>query len=295
LSGPGLTLDLGAMTVRVKSRVGALAKAIAAVYGTYGLLDPSAFVDSQIELQPSFDFRQPWGSYLRFYADGTDPFGIAPASTSLAQLEWGLNWVYAHLFSRHLLLHAGTVERNNVGMLLVASPGSGKSTLTAALGLSGFRILSDEFGSIRLHDRMLLPLVKPVALKNRSIDLIKSWSSNAKLGPIFRKTHKGDVAHLILPDESVRRRHAAAIPRLILFPTWQADGATELTRVLPGRALSELAQNSFNFGLLGHSAFKAAGDLAENCDCYRLTYSRLDDVVPILSELCDARMRSVAG
>ena len=44
-----------------------------------------------------------------------------------------------------LLLHAG-VERD--GLALICPPSwSGKSTLTAALSLRGWRLLSDEFGA----------------------------------------------------------------------------------------------------------------------------------------------------
>lgn len=279
------------MRVRVRSRLPGLATALSSAYRHFEIDDAQTFVDSQLDLSVQRPAWRPWAQRIRFFADGTEPFNSAPAALGLAQLEWGMNWVYAHLFTRHLLLHSGALERSGVGLLLVASPGSGKSTLTAALSQRGFRVLSDEFGSLRLADRMLLPLVKPVALKNASVKLIAGWSDAAQFGPTFLNTHKGDVTHLALTEDTVRRRNEPAKPGLIVFPTWQAGQPVELTRVMPARALSELAHNSFNFGLLGKAAFDAACDLVSSCECYRLTYGRLDEVVPVLTDLCDARAR----
>ncbi len=291
LRGEGLELDLGAMRVRIASRLRGLPRALARLYGHYTPPPADGFVDSRLQLDPWRAPWRPWNPLIRFLADGAEPFGPAAADTGLAQLEWGMNWVYANLFSRHLLLHAGTVEHAGVGMLMVASPGSGKSTLTAALGLRGFRILSDEFGSLRLSDRRLLPLAKPVALKNTSIPLIERWSSEAVLGPTIVGTHKGDVAHLALPAHSVQRRHEPARPGLIIFPTWQADAPVEFTRVFSARTLAELAHHSFNYAVLGEQGFRAACDLVASCRAYRLTYGRLEEVVPELARLCEARSR----
>lgn len=295
LRGEGLNLDLGAMRVRLQSNLRALAPAIVQAYRHFDFTAAQPDADSLLALHAERDPWRPWRSRIRFFADGAEPFGHAPAAIGLAQLEWGINWVFAHLFTRHLLLHAGVLEHAGVGVLLVAGSGAGKSTLTAALGLRGFRILSDEFGIVRMRDRMLLPLAKPVALKNRSIDLMRAWSDRAAFGPLFEDTHKGAVAHLALPRLSALQRHQPARPGVILFPTWQIGEAVSLTRVLPARALLELACNSFNYARLGRAAFDAACDLVAGCDCYRLTYGRLDEVVPAIAALCADRSARAAG
>ncbi len=289
LLGSGLVLDLGAMRVRVRSPLPGLPEALARVYRHFTLIADSGFDDCVIDLLPAIGLRRPWSPGVRFLADGSEPFEPLPNGMTLPQLEWGLNWVFAHLFSRHFLLHSGTLERAGQGLLLVATPGSGKSTLTAALALSGFRVLSDEFGVLRLSDARLLPIAKPIALKNTSIELIKQRFPDAVLGPTYFKTHKGNVAHLALPLESVLRRHQPVRPAIIVFPSWIAGASLELTQVRPARALQELVTNSFNYGLLGERSFRAACDLVSDCDCYRLTYSSLDEAIPLLSSLCDER------
>ena len=65
-------------------------------------------------------------------------------------LEWGLNWCVAGHAHQYLMLHAAALERNGRAVILPGDPGAGKSTLTAALMLSGWRLLSDE---ITLVDR----------------------------------------------------------------------------------------------------------------------------------------------
>jgi predicted ATPase len=46
------------------------------------------------------------------------------------------------------MLHAAVVEKNGKALILPALPGSGKSTLSAALAMNGWRFLSDEFTMI---------------------------------------------------------------------------------------------------------------------------------------------------
>jgi len=204
-------------------------------------------------------------------------------------LEWGLNWCLADRCNTHLLLHAGVVERGGVGVLLPALPGSGKSTLTAALSVSGFRLLSDEFGVVRLDDGLCMPMLRPIALKNESIRVIAALRPDATFGPVFRGTRKGDVAHLAPDERSVEQRNVAAAIRLIVFPQFQAGAATELEPVTRAHAFSKLAVNSFNYELLGPAAFAAVGRLIAACDCYRLSYGNLAEAMSRIDALLAAR------
>lgn len=283
LSGEGLDLDLGAMRVRLRSRVGALVEPLRTVYRHHPFLAwDDAFVDADVVLETSRGLRRLMRPALRFVADGIDPFGDLPIDMPLPQLEWGINWCFATMTNRHLLLHAGSLEIDGAGLLLMGEPGAGKSTLTAALSLRGARVLSDEFGVVRLSDRALLPLAKPIALKNRSIDVIRAWSAEAVLGPICRKTHKGDVAHLTLPAASVHARATPARAAAIVFPRWQQGAATSLVPIGAAEAFGTVAANSFNFDTLGPDAFDAVRDLVARAACYRLRYSDLAQAESVL-------------
>ena len=286
MSGEGLVVDLGAMVVRIRSALSGLAEPLQRVYRHFPFVtDAEAFVDVNAALARTAGIRGRLRPSLRFLADGLDPFGALPTDMDLAQLEWGINWCFATMTNRHLMLHAGTVEIGSRGLLMIGVPGAGKSTLAAALALRSGRLLSDEFGVVRLRDRALLPLPKPVALKNKSIDVIRAWSPEGIVGPIYRNTHKGDVAHLAVPRNAVDARRSPAQPSAIVFPRWEADAATRIESVGSTEAFSLIAFNSFNFDVLGPDGFDAVRDLVERCPCVRLRYSSLAEAVPALHRL----------
>ena len=177
------------------------------------------------------------------------------------------------------------LERAGAAVILPALPGSGKSTLTAALAASGFRLLSDEFGVVRLGDGLCLPMVRPTALKNESIDVISRLRPGLVMGPVFRGTRKGDVAHLAPEAESVDKRHAPAPGRYIVFPQFEAGASTDLEPIARARAFAKLAVNSFNYEVLGAAGFEAVARLIARCDCYRLRYGEIREAIAVFEAL----------
>jgi len=285
LAGEGLGLEFGGARARVRSDVPALAETIRTVYGAFPTADPDGFFDVTARLARPPGLRRYVRAQVSFWLDGERPFEPFPADTHLPLLEWGLNWAIAHRLNRHLLLHAGVVERNGRAVLLPALPGSGKSTLTAALANRGFRLLSDEFGVVRLSDAALLPLLRPTALKNESIEVMRRFAPDAVLGPAFPKTRKGTVAHLAPSAESVAKRNVPARPALILFPNFTRGAGIELEPIPKARAFLKLSTNSFNYELLGAEAFDAVTKLVSECECHRLRFGDLEQAVAQIASL----------
>lgn len=89
-----------------------------------------------------------------------------PVGHAFPQLEWAMNWCISTQANFYLLLHSAVIERNGFAAIMPAPPGSGKSTLCAALINRGWRLLSDELALISLHDQNIYPLARPVGLKN---------------------------------------------------------------------------------------------------------------------------------
>jgi HprK-related kinase A len=291
LAGPGVALDFGFVKARVRSDVPALGEALRQVYAEFPVTDADGFFDVTAGLVRSGGLRRFVRPHIEFFVDGALPFEPLPADTHLPLLEWGLNWCIAQRSNTHLLLHAGVVEKHGCAIVLPALPGSGKSTLVAALCARGYRLLSDEFGVVRMSDGMLLPLLKPVALKDASIDVIRRFDPAAALGPVFPKTRKGDLAHLAPPAASTARRHEPAAPALVLFPKFAAGEALALEPMTKSRAFAKISANSFNYGLLGRAAFLALGRVVERCDVYRLSYGELDEAIAAIDGLIDVRQR----
>ncbi len=286
LAGDGLVLDFGAFSVRLRSRLPDVGPMLRAVYANHPFEPGSRFADTTISLLPAPGIRRWIRPLARLEVDGIDPFGLFGQDQLLPHFEWGVNWAFATMCNAHLLLHSGVVEIGDMGVMLVAKPGSGKSTLTAGLVGRGARLLSDEFGVIRVADLSLIPMAKPIALKNQSIQAMRRWSPEARIGPTYLNTRKGNLAHQAVPEASVTRINRAARPRLILFPQWVAGHAPSLQPVAHARAFMELAANSFNYEILGQVGFQSVAELVEQCQRFRLEYGELDDAVEAIFRLC---------
>ena len=255
------------------------------VYGAFPFVDVASWADVHVDIERVGGLRRWWRPQVRLRSDGRVQFEPFPADSPLPLFEWGCNWLMAQRLNDLLLLHAGTLERDGLALLLPALPGSGKSTLTAALSSRGWRLLSDEFGVFDPNDGALHALVKPVGLKNHSIDVIRSFAPQAVMGPSFPKTRKGTVAHLAPPADAVARRHEPARPGAVILPKWQEGAATRLEPVEPRMLFPALAFNAFNYGVLGAAGFDAAVSLTNACPAWHLLYSDLDSALDALDAL----------
>jgi len=283
LAAKGLTIDCGAAVVRIQSDVPELAAMLRLLYGAFQIEPDDVVTDASVMLRLARGSRRVFRPQIELWLDGNRPFERYPRDTPLPLVEWGVNFALAKRLHCYLLLHSGVVEMGGRAVVIPAMPGSGKSTLTVALSQRGFRLLSDEFGVVRLSDSRLLPLLRPAALKNESIDVISRFAPDAILGPRFPKTRKGTVAHLALDASTVDERHTPAQPAVVVFPRYDPTVEFELDSVPKARAFGRLAVNSFNYEVLGPDAFDALGRLVALSDCYELRYSDLDRAIDAIT------------
>jgi hypothetical protein len=285
LRNGSLWFDLGAGIVRVSSGSRPFAAQLQAVYRSFPFAPVGTWADLHVRVDRGAGWRRWFRRQAIFFCDGSRPFEPFPADSPLPMYEWGTNWLIAQRFSHLLLLHAGVVERDGRALIMPALPGSGKSTLTAALSLSGWRLLSDEFGAFDPANGTFRAILKPVGLKNASIAVIRERFPTAHLGPEFPKTRKGTVAHLAALPDAVVRCQECARPGAIVVPQWQAGSPAELRRIEPQTVFGTLAFNAFNYRLLGAVGFDAAVLLSRTCPAYQLTYGDLDHAIEVLGEL----------
>lgn len=285
LAGQGLWLDLGAVALRVRCDVPDLAQQLQAAYRFHPFVRQAPWADLHVDLARPSGIRRWVRRQVVLRCDGEQPFEPFPAGSALPLLEWGGNWLIARRMHDLLLLHAGVVEKDGRALLLPALPGSGKSTLTAALSLRGWRLLSDEFGAFDPADRVFRAMLKPVALKNASIPLMRQFAPDACFGPEFPKTRKGTVAHLAASRQTVERRHEPALPGAIILPQWRAGSRTALEPVAPQSVFGALAFNAFNYKALGAVGFDAVVHLARSCPAWQIIYSDLDDAIATIDDI----------
>lgn len=283
LEAGGLALDCGGARVRVRSSCPSLAPKLQIVYGEFPFVeDAVGFFDVTAVLHRVRGWRGLLRRKIGFVVDGELPFEDLSADVDLPMLEWGLNWCIAQRNTHRLMLHAGVVERDGLALVLPALPGSGKSTLTAALATRGWRLLSDEFAPIDPVDGRIVPMLRPTALKNESIDIIRRFAPQAVLGPSFPGTHKGTVAHLAPDARSVALRHSSARPAAVLFPRFEQGTAPRIEPMPRAAAFTKLAGNSFNYTLVGPLGFTSMHRLVRDVPCYRIEYGTLEDALSIV-------------
>jgi hypothetical protein len=281
----GLSLRIGPFRYRVRSGLSRVANGVAALYSDFPLDAGGGFHDFHVRLDRVAGWRRWVRPQVNFWLDGHQPFRPLPASQAYAMLEWGMNWCVAAQAHHYLLLHAAVVERRGRCVILPGDPGAGKSTLTAALMLSGWRLLSDELTVVDRDDGLIEPLARPVSLKNESIDVIRSFEPRAVFGETARDTHKGTVSHLRPTAQSVAGLGQKGRAAHIVFPRWQRGAATQLEARPKADAFMHLANHAFNYSLLGRLGFELCASLVDACDCWDFGYSRLDGALRAFEEL----------
>ena len=68
-----------------------------------------------------------------------------------------------------------------------------------------------------------------------------------------------------------------------LLESGDADAALISAVLDTATAFLDLATHAFNYSIHGARGFTAVADIVDLCDCYRFTYSRLDDAVQVAS------------
>jgi HprK-related kinase A len=285
LGGPGLLLRTGPFVSRIQTNISLVTDGIELLYADNPVEAQDSFADFQVRLGRPTGLRRLWHPQVRFYDNGREPFVPLPVAQAWPMFEWVMNWCVSNRAHSYLLLHAAVVERNGCAIILPAPPGSGKSTLCAALVCRGWRLLSDELTMVRRSDGMLVPLARPVSLKNASIEVIRAFAPGALLSPSVPGTNKGTVAHLKAPAGSVARIGDVARARHIVFPRYEAGAATTLTPVPKGHLFMRVAENAFNYFVLGPDGFDCLAGLVDECEGHEFRYSNLDEAIALFDAM----------
>lgn len=264
----------------------AVAAGLELLYADYevGLAAPG-FSDFHIQVRRARGARRWLSPQVMFEIDGDRPFRPFPASQAMPMLEWGMNWCVSNFTNHLLVLHSAVLERNGGAVLLPAPPTHGKSTLCAALAMRGWRLLSDELALVDLASGLLHPFPRPISLKNESIPVIRGFAPTAIVSEPVRDTVKGDIAYVRPPPESVARAREHARPAWIVFPRYRPGASANLVPLRKAEAFRLLAEQAFNYYVLGQHAYEATAQLIDRCQCYGFEYEALDDGVAAFEAL----------
>lgn len=278
-------LKIDPFVLRLTSDVPGIADYLQFLYADFSLASTEDFADFHVEIYREPGLRRWFRPLARFFFDGKPSFIPLPVNQAPAMLEWGLNWCVAAHAHQYLIIHAAVIEKNGVTILMPAPPGSGKSTLCASLVLSGWRLLSDELALMDPSTGEVHGMARPISLKNESIQLIKRFAPSSEITKPMFGTTKGTVALLKPPTESVDRRSEIGRPRLVIFPQYVEGSVATLESKSKASIFMLLAEQSFNFDVLGVEGFQALSDFVDNVDCFHFSYSAFSDALSTFDQL----------
>lgn len=280
-----LALATGQFVFRIQTSIGHVANGLCELYGDFPASLTSEFADFQVHIRPPRSIRRYYRPQALFLLEGRSAFKPLAYHQAFPLLEWGMNWCISTQVRHLVLFHAAVVARGERALILPAPPGSGKSTLCAALASRGWRLLSDELAMLDPATGSLQGLARPVSLKNASIPVIREFAPQAHVSAPCHDTVKGTVAHLRPTTESVDRVSRPARPAWVVFPRFEPGADTSLTALEPGSALMGMIRNSFNYGALGSLAFESVTDMMTRVRSYEFIYSCLDEAVATFNAL----------
>ena len=82
-------------------------------------------------------------------------------------------------------------------------------------------MLTDELTLLAPETNLIVPLPRPISLKNESLEIIRKFAPQAVFGPASPNTIKGTIAHVRPPKKSVDRMREPSRPTWVVFPKFE--------------------------------------------------------------------------
>lgn len=286
LRGEGLGLEVASFRCLVRSDTGQLSNPLRQLYQDYTVeTQAGGFYDFRIQLKRTrSSFWQPWE--VAFDWDGSSPFPPMSLAQAHPLFEWGLNWCVASASGLHTVIHSAVVERAGKALVMPGQPGSGKSTLCAALALGGWRLLSDELTIVAQSDGLVQAVPRPISLKGASIGLIGSRFPCGDMTVPVSGTVKGSIAYARPASAAVAAGNKPAPIGYVVFPRFRSGAELAFEPLSRAATLTELMKNTFNVGLLGADGFEALARAIAHAQCYAVEYGDLASIMQWVDSTC---------
>jgi hypothetical protein len=205
----------------------------------------------------------------------------------LAPVVKGLVWRIAikeHAF--FLDIHAGVVGDGRRCYLFPAAPGSGKSTLTAALVRRGFEYFSDEVALLQRDTLHVEPVPLAICVKHTGVDALSRDYPHLHALAVHSRGDGKLVRYLPPPESAIPPPGTARPVGAIVFPQYRPDGPTELEPMGKLAALESLMHECLVVDTrLDPANVGALLSWLDATPCYRLDVADLDTATAMMRAL----------
>ncbi len=199
---------------------------------------------------------------------------------------WLLQTAVRH-HSYFLEIHAGVVSNGEKCVLLPAAPGSGKTTLTAALAAAGFHYFSDEVALLEEPDLEVRPVPISLSVKSGALEVLAPLFPQLRRSPKHTREDSETVTYLNPPAASFRYDLTRTYPAgWIVFPQYSPSATTALRPIGKAEALARLMKEVLVVGTtLDTRIVRSLVRWIQQVDCYELPNSSLSQAVQLVSSL----------
>lgn len=197
---------------------------------------------------------------------GEPPVRLADDYETIYTLEKTITIETQRLRGDLFFIHGAAVELHGRAALLIAPSGHGKSTTTWALVNRGFGYLSDELAPIELTSLTVAPYPHALCLKAEP-------PAPFLLPPATIRTR----STLHVPTAEIPRLQRDPVPvRAIFFTQFERASMPAVVPLGAGEAAALLYRNGLNQLAHERSGLKAAAQIAQGVQCFRLTTNDLE-------------------
>lgn len=168
-------------------------------------------------------------------------------------------------------LHAAAVAHKEFALVIPASSGSGKSSITTWLVANGFHYLTDELILIDQKHR-ISGVGRPIQIKSHGVDAVAPLLNKPEL--LFA----GKLVNAVTVEAlgGAVSGHASHQLAMIIFPKYSKDADYQLTRLSSAEAGMSLMANHVNARNLEGHGFREMMAIIRKTPCYSMEYGGFD-------------------
>ena len=251
-----------------------------------------AYYYSETPLQNSEVFSLVTGAaigtppFYTLFASGKAIFQTDKPGEVLPYLEWFLLDALIPKLTPYLKFHAAVLSMNGRGVIFPANSGFGKTTLSFALLMHGFKYLSDEIVVMNPDTFSVLPLPRGLVIREEGFRLLRSLGKPVPPVDFYVRSSNKDfwyfnpVDYVHLPADGEVFADA-----IVFLEKPESSRRKRLEKMSKAEAVARLLSNSLDADSLAEKTVSRITELAHRTPCYSLSEHTLQGRVDCVREL----------